>query len=151
MVNVIEILKSELAKSEYTALVQSQDYPAIASLLNKKPLIPNPVGQITVDKLPTILELFAAITPAEAIEIYKIPGLVADIRVAADSKNKASLQAYLVIVSGLLSQQSKDAVQILLNQTQLDPNYQSQIPGQSKAEQLGVYPVSPSQVQEALN
>lgn len=120
-------------------------------MLNQKPLIPNPSAQITVDKLPSILELFGAIAPAEAIEIYKIPGLVQDIRTATQIGDKAALQAYFVIASSLLSQQSQNAVGTLLSQTQLDPNHQLQIPGQSKSEQLEIYPVTPSQIQEALN
>ncbi|MHC5939257.1 hypothetical protein [Nostoc sp.] len=90
-------------------------------------MIPNPVPQTTVDKIPTILELFGAIA-AQAIEIYKLPGLVADIRTATETKNKPSLEAYLAIVSSLLSQQSSYAIAALLAQTELDPSYQSQIP-----------------------
>jgi hypothetical protein len=147
----IEIIKTELANPSYVSLIAAQDYLGIANLLNQKPLIPNPVTQATVAKLPGILDLFGAIAPAEAVEIYKIPELVGDIRSATQIGDKAALQAYFVIASSLLSQQSQTAVTTLLNQTQLDPNYQSQIPGQSKAEQLGIYPVTPSQIQEALN
>lgn len=151
MTNNIQIIKTELTNPSYASLITVQDYVGIANLLNQIPLIPNPVAQATVDKLPGILDLFGAIAPAEAVEIYKIPGLVQDIRTATETSNKAALQAYFVIASTLLSQQSQTAVQTLLNQTQPDPNYQSQISGQSRAEQLGIYPVSPSQIQEALN
>jgi hypothetical protein len=147
----IEIIKEELTKEQYALLVEDQDYPVIANQLNEKPLIPNPTPQATVPKIPAILELFGAIAPVEAIEIYKIPGLVGDIRTAAETRNKAALEAYFTIVSGLLSEKSKTAITALLNQTQLDPNYRAQINGQSKAELLQIYPVTASQVQEALN
>ncbi|MBN3946424.1 MAG: hypothetical protein HWQ38_08000 [Nostoc sp. NMS7] len=146
----LNIIKTELAKTDYTDLVKAKDYQGIADNLNNRPLIPNPVPQATVDKIPTILELFGAIAPAEAIEIYKLPGLVADIRTAAETKNKAALQAYLAIVSSLLSQQSKDAITALLAQTQLDPSYQPQITSLSTAEKLGIYPVIPAQIQSAI-
>lgn len=143
----LNIIKSELEKPDYADLVKAQDYQGIADNLNDRPLIPNPVPQSHVDKLPTILELFGAIAPAEAIEIYKLPGLVSDIRTAAETKDKAALLAYLTIVSSLLSQKSKDAIAALLAQTELDPSYQSQVSAQSIAETLGIDPVTPGQIQ----
>lgn len=153
MINKIEILKTELAKPEYAELVnvEQQNYPAIAQLLNNKPSIPNPVPQEAVWKCPTILELFGAITPTEAIELYKIPWLVADIRTSIDLKNQANLQAYFLMIQALVSAESQANLQALLTATQLDPSYQSQIPGQSKAEELGIYPVNEIDVQGALN
>jgi hypothetical protein len=56
-----------------------------------------------------------------------------------------------LLAGGVLSQSSYDAIIAKLGETEPDPSYQSQIPGQSRAEDLGVYPVNASQVQEALN
>lgn len=151
MTNKIEILRVELAKPEYDDLVAAQNYPAIAQLLNNKPLIPNPTPQETVWKCPTILELFGAITPTEAVELYKIPGLIADIRTSIDLRNKPNLEAYFSMVQSLVSPTSATNLQALLNATELDHSYQSQILGVSRAEELGIYPVSEVDVQGALN
>lgn len=151
MTNKTEILKTELAKPEYQELVALQNYPAIAQLLNNRQIAPNPTPQSDVWKCPTILEVFAAITPTEAIELYKIPGLVADIRMSLDSKNQANLEAYFLMVQSLISTESQANLQTLLTATEPDPKYQSQILEQSKAEELGIYPVSEIDVQGALN
>jgi len=151
MTNIITILKTELANSQYQALVQAQDYPGLASQLNNRPLIANPTPQTAIPKIPGILDLFNAVTPAEAISIYQIPGLVQDIRNAITNGTLQDLQAYLTIAGGMLSANSKTAVSALLAQTQPDPNYQTQISSPSRAEVLGIYPVTPAQVQEALN
>ena len=153
MTSKIEILKTELTKPEYADLVNvdHQNYPAISQLLNNRPLIPNPAEQQTVWKCPTILQLFAAITPSEAIELYKIPGLISDIRTSIDLKNQANLQAYFLMVEGLVGAGSQANLQALLNDVEPDPNYQLQISGQSRADELGIYPVSDIDVQGALN
>lgn len=151
MTNKIEILQQELKSSFYQQMVESQDYPGIAMLLNSNPVDPNPEPQSEVWKCPQILELFAAITPTEAIELYKIPNLVADIRISIDLKNQANLEAYFLIVQSLVSAESQANLQTLLTATQPDPNYRNFITRQSRAEELGIYPVSEIDVQGALN
>ena len=121
MTSRIKILQTELANMEYADLVTAQNYPAIANLLNNRPLIANPDTQTEVPKIPTIEEVVTLVKPQE------------------------------VFAGGVLSQSPYDAIIAKLEETEPDPSYQSQIPGQSRAEYLGVYPVNASQVQEALN
>lgn len=153
MTNKIEILRQELAKPEYQELVnvEQQDYSAIAQLLNNRPIIPNPVPQENVWKCPQILELFAAITPQEGIELYKIPNLVEDIRTAINERKRESLNAYFSMVQSLVRPASVSNLQALLNQEISDSNYQQNILGLSKAQELNIYPVSEIDVQGALN
>lgn len=151
MNNRINILKTELQKSTYADLIVQQNYPAIASILNNAPLIPNPLQQSMIWNCPSILELFAAITPNEALQIYQIPNFVADIRMAIDQSAKDSLFAYLEMAKTLISETSRNKLENLLGMEQPDPNYQPQILGRSIAETLGIYPVSESEIQEALN
>ena len=151
--NKTEILQTELAKSEYQEWVEQQNYPAIAELLNSRPLIPNPVEQQTIWKCPTIDEIMTAVTVVEAGQLYDKPGLIADIRIALDSKIQARVEFYFSIVLSynLLSAESQASLQALLTDTHLDPNYRSQILGQSKSDELGIYPVLDIDVQGALN
>lgn len=151
MTNVIEILKTELASNQYQSLVVAQNYQAIANQLNNRPLIANTATQQTVPLIPSIENVYAAITPEEALTLYQIPGLVDGIKQAITLASLPDLQIYFAIASTKLSTQSQINVQALLAKTQLDPNYQSQVPGQSRADQLGIYPVNSAQVQAALN
>jgi hypothetical protein len=153
MVNAnIEIIKEELTKEEYALLVESQDYSAIAGLLNQKPLVPNLTPQAEVPRLPTIESIAALVTNEERFAIAetrtydRILDAVRQNRIDWITGNLQTL-----LGGGILSQNSYDAIALKLQETQLDPSYQIQIQGQSKAELLGVYPVTASQVQEALN
>jgi hypothetical protein len=152
MTAIIDILKTELNSIEYADLVKSQNYPAIADLLNNRPSIPNPVPQANVPKIPTIEEVITLVKPQEvfAISETKTYDRVLD---ALRQKNLTLIigNTQTLLAGGVLSQSSYDAIIAKLEETEPDPSYQSQIPGQSRAEDLGVYPVNASQVQEALN
>jgi hypothetical protein len=150
--NRIEILKTELIKEEYTPLIESQSYDSIANILNERLLIPNPTPQTEVSKIPTIESIAGLVTPQERFAIAETRTY--DRILDAVRQNRidwiiANLQTLLG--GGVISQNSYDAIITVLEETELDPNYQPQIPGQSKAESLGIYPVTASQVQEALN
>ena len=142
----IKILQDELKKPEYADLT----YQAIANLLNEKPLIPNPVPPQQVQRFPNIIELLEAVTVQERVAITSIPTLFTTIQNAVRGRDAESLAACKLIADGLLSEESRGAIAPLLSQTEPDPNYQNQIQGQSKAELLGIYPVTAAQVQEVL-
>lgn len=146
-----EILKTELENEQYADLIGLQDYQAIADQLNYQPMTLNPLPQGRVWKCPEMLDLFGALTPGEALELYKIPNLVSDIRLSVDLKSKDNLMAYLMIVQGLISPESAGKIQALLEATEDDLGYQQYIKSESRAQQLGIYPVSSFEVQGALN
>jgi hypothetical protein len=147
----IDIIAQELEKSEYTNLVAAQDYPGLAQQLNQKPLIDNPTSQADIPKPITILELFNCVTHQEGLEIYKIPNLKPDIDHAIANNLRQNLAALLAIVSQLISEESSGKIQALLSDEIPDPSYQSQVLGQSRAEELGIYPVTNEDIQSALN
>ncbi|ACC81135.1 hypothetical protein [Nostoc punctiforme] len=148
----ITILRDELELSEYEQLVTAQNFPAIASLLNQKPLINNPVPQEKLPKQLTLVDLFQqGITPQEALETFKIPGLLDRIEMVINANDRINISILFEIVKTFISQNSKDNLTALLALTEPDPNWQAQIPGQSRAEELKIYPVNEQEVQEALN
>lgn len=147
----IDILAQELEKTEYADLVAAQNYPAIAARLNQKPLIDNPTPQGKIPKPINILDLFRCVTPQEGLEIYKIPNLKPDIDHAIAGNLRDNLTALLAIASEVISVESATKIQALLNEEISDPNHQSQILGQSRAEELDIYPVADEDVQAALN
>ena len=147
----ITIIRDELELSEYSVLVTAQNYPAIASLLNNKPLIDNPVPQEEIPKQLTLVDLFQSITPVEAVDIFKIPGLLDRIEGVVNANDRVNIGILFEIVKTFISQDSKDNLTALLALTEPDPNWQSQIPGLSRAEELNIYPVNEQEVQEALN
>ncbi|MFN6560013.1 MAG: hypothetical protein RMY28_009415 [Nostoc sp. ChiSLP01] len=147
----ITILRTELELPEYGQLVAAQNYSAIANLLNNKPLIANPVPQEEIPKQLTLVNLFQAITPQEAVETFKIPGLLDRVESVVNANDRVNISILFEIVKTYISQDSKDNLTNLLSLTEPDPNWQSQVVGLSRAEQLGIYPITNSEVQEALN
>lgn len=147
--NKIEIIKQELEKEEYKELIEKQDYPAIASYINNKPLTDNPLPVEKIPKPITLLELFERITPQEALGIYR-DGLKKDIENAVLSNNRTSLQLLFAIASLSLSPSSAVNVQNLLAQEVDDPNYSAQIKGQSIANLLSIDDVTDIEIQGIL-
>jgi hypothetical protein len=149
----ITILQTELESSEYTVLVSNQDYPAIANLLNNKPLIDNPEPQADVPTQLSLLALFEAITPLEGAEFFKNynGSFINRIEQAVNANDRQNIEALFGIVKTFISQESQNNVTALLDLTEPDPNWQPQVLGQSRAEELDIYPVSAQEVQEALN
>ncbi|MBN3993895.1 MAG: hypothetical protein HWQ36_26275 [Nostoc sp. NMS2] len=147
----ITTLKTELELPEYAQIVATQNYPGIAALLNQKPLIPNPVPQEELPKQLTLVNLFQAITPQEAVDTFKIPGLLDRIESVANGNDRVNIAILFEVVKTYISQNSKDNLANLLALTEPDPNWQSQIFGQSRSEELNIYPVNEQEVQEALN
>ena len=154
MTNRIEAIRAELQNDPeglgYASL--EQNYPAIADAMNARPMIDNPVTEAPqVPKRPGIRDLFGAITPSEARALYMIPGFRDDVQEAAEAGDRVALQMYVAIAGEDLSQQSVAALAALMQQTEDDPNWSAQIPGQSRATVLGVAPVKAADVQEAMN
>lgn len=143
------IIKEELKKEEYKELIERQDYSAIANYINNKPLIDNPISVEKVPKPITLSELFECITPQEALEIYK-NGLKKDIEDATLTNNRTSLQLLFAISNISLSSNSAANVQNLLTQEIDDPNYLSQIKGQSIANLLNISDVVDAEIQGIL-
>lgn len=152
MVNKIDTLKVELAKPEYGDLVATQNYSGIAQLLNNKPLIPNSVPQQQLPKTVTIENVIGLVTPQERFAISETRTYDRML----DAANQGRFDWVLgnletLLGGGVISQGSYDGIVAKFQETELDPNYQTQILGQSKAEELGIYPVSEIDVQGALN
>jgi hypothetical protein len=146
----LELLKIELGKPEYLELVTAEDYPGLVNILNNKPLIDNPEPQQVISKPVTIIDLWQQITPQEGLEIYKISNLKPDIDNAIATNNLNNLQILLAIASQIISAESTQKLQALLLQTIPDPNYKSQMQGESVAEKLG-FLIGEAEIQSALN
>lgn len=154
MTNRIEAIRAELQNDPeglgYASL--EQNYPAIADAMNARPMIDNPVTEAPqVPKRLGIRDLFGAITPTEARALYMIPGFRDDVQEAAEAGDRVALQMYVAIAGEDLSQQSVAALAVLMQQTEDDPAWSAQMPGQSRATVLGVAPVKAADVQEAMN
>lgn len=148
--NKFELIKTELKKPEYLELVEAQNYPAIAVLLNQQPLKPNPKPQEKIPKPITLIDLFQQITPLEALEINKIPGMVDRLENVTEKNDRIKLQALFKTIQVLLGVDSQNKIQALMQQTILDPNYEAQIRVQSRAEELGIGLVTNEDIQACL-
>ncbi len=147
----IDILITELENEQYEDLVTAQNYPAIAAQLNLRPLIDNPLPQQDIPKQLTLVDLFQAITPEEAVETFKIPGLLDRIETVVNANDRVNIIILFAIVKTFISQNSQNNLTDLLAETEPDPSWQAQIIGTSRAEELGIHPVNEMQVQSALN
>lgn len=145
-----EIIRTEIdSNSDMQAL--GDNYPAVATLFNDRPQVPNPAQQQQVPRRLGIRDLFGAITPTEARTLYKIPGFRDDVQAAAEAGDRVALQMYVAIAAPDLSQQSLTALAALMHATEADPSWTETVPGDSIAMSLGISPVTAADVQEALN
>lgn len=151
----IKIINQEIGNTLYKELVDKQDYPGLAKLLNTKPLIdnPNPVNQVPA-QLKTI-DFVNAVTAEELTLVLGIPGMLDNLRNAVNARDIETLTTSFAIISKILGDKLSDAsklnIQTLLTSTIDDPNYPQQIQGLSRSEELGIYPVFDSDIQTALN
>lgn len=158
MVNRIQILRDEInndpAGIGYADL--GDNYDAIAAAMNERPMIDNPVTEAPqVPVKPTLAQLFSAAMQADApgtlTAIEKFGNLFDLATRAIVSGDVAGIQAHLAIFGSQMNDAGKAALAATVSQTQDDPTWSVQIPGQSRATVLGVVPVRPADVQEAMN
>ena len=123
----------------------------LASYLNDKQLInnPTPIGQVPV--VPTLEEVSAKVADNEVFVI----GETEAYKRILDALNQNRLDWIVGNLTtlkrgGKLSQESYDAILVLLQRTELDPNYQEQILI-SPAELAGYEVVSVNEIEELLN
>jgi hypothetical protein len=122
----------------------------LASYLNDKVLVdnPTPIGQVPV--VPTLEEVSAKVADNEVFEI----GETEAYKRILDALNQNRLDWIVGNLTtlkrgGKLSQESFDAILVLLQRTELDPNYQEQILI-SPAELAGYEVVSVNEIEELL-
>jgi hypothetical protein len=123
----------------------------LASYLNDKVLVdnPTPIGQVPV--VPTLEEVSSKVADNEVFEI----GETEAYKRILDALNQNRLDWIVGNLTtlkrgGKLSQESYDAILVLLRRTELDPNYQEQILI-SPAELAGYEVVSVNEIEELLN
>lgn len=127
-----------------------QDYPAIAAALNARPQVENPAERQRTPKAFTINDVFQAITPVEALDLYKIPNFRQDVERALVQNDRVGIQNYMLIASGLLSAESQLALGALLVAEEDDPTWQATVAGDSLAMERGWGRVTEHDVQAAL-
>jgi hypothetical protein len=152
MTSRIEVLQQELAKAEYADLVATQNYPAIKELLNNRLSItnPTPIGQ--VPKIPSIEEIIPLVGAGKVFAIAETETYNRVLEaIRAKRADWLIGNTTTLLDGGIINQNEHDLIVAKIQETELDPNYQSQIPGQSIADALGIYPVSDIDVQGALN
>jgi len=143
-----------MTKQEWL-LTQIAQFPQLsarelASKLNDKVLVDNPVpiGQVPV--VPTVEEVSTIVTDSEVLAIAESPVYLRILDAIAQNRpdwivgNLTTLKR-----GGKLSQGSYDAILVLLQRTQLDPNYQAQILI-SPAELAGYGAILVSDVEELI-
>jgi hypothetical protein len=123
----------------------------LASYLNDKVFVdnPTPIGQVPV--VPTLEEVSSKVADNEVFEI----GETEAYKRILDALNQNRLDWIVGNLTtlkrgGKLSQESYDAILVLLQRTELDPNYQKQILI-SPAELAGYEVVSVNEIEELLN
>jgi hypothetical protein len=136
-------------------LSQIEQFPELSpreltSYLNDKVLVDNPVpiGQVPV--IPTLKEVSDIVTDAEVLAIAESP--IYDKILDAINQNRPDwIVGNLTTLKrgGKLSQASYDAILVLLQRTELDPNYQAQVLI-SPAELAGYGAILVSDVEELL-
>jgi hypothetical protein len=100
----------------------------LTAKLNDKKLVDNPEPQQQIAVLPSLDEVLAVVTPQEAFNISETR-TYDRILEAFNQRNTSNLISYLGVLKGgnVLSESSYDKLINLLQKTQLDPSYQSQV------------------------
>ena len=137
-------------------LIQIAQFPELsarelASKLNDKVLVDNPQPQQQVPVITTLEEVYPKVTDAEVLAIAESP--IYDRILDAINQNRSDWifnNLTTLKRGGKLSEVSFDAILVLLQRTDLDPNYQAQV-WLSPAELAGFDIVLVNEVQELMN
>lgn len=123
----------------------------LTSKLNDKVLVNNPESQQQIPLLPTLQEVLALVTSQEAFQISETR-TYDRILEAFNQRNISNVITYLGVLKDgdILSESSYDKLITLLQKTQPDLNYQSQI-SLSAAELAGYGFILVSEVEELLS
>jgi hypothetical protein len=121
-----------MTKQEWL-LTQIKKFPELSAReltgkLNDKILVDNPEPQQQIAVLPSLTEVLAVVTPQEAFNISETR-TYDRILEAFNQGNISNIIAYLGVLKGgdILSESSYNKLIVLLQKTQPDSNYQSQV------------------------
>ena len=123
----------------------------LVALLNQKEWIDNPNSQQQVPKIPTLKELRESVLFSESLEFLKLPEFMHRLESAVSQGNLEDIAYYYQLAkeSNLLSEQTKAKLDLLMNQTIPDPNWQAQL-YISPAELVGFGVILVNEVEEFL-
>jgi len=136
-------------KLDYRKL--GRDYESIASLLNHRAETINPEAITSIPKHVSMYDLIDIMEPDEALELYRTPGLKADIENAISLDNRNALVSILQVAAAILSDATIRKIQSILSEQEADPGYSNTIKLPSRAEQVGLLPLNPGDVQMVLH
>lgn len=140
-------LRNDPKKRGYAALMDAQEYTAIAALLNDRPMVDNLEEQPAVWKLISWDEFLEALDPADVLVVYSYGRLSDDIQSALSANNRTILGAYWRGLKTVLSAESVAAVQAEMQETEPDPNWSATVLGKSRAMTLELPRVAGADVQ----
>jgi hypothetical protein len=148
----LAVLREEIEKDpEHLGYADlGQDYEVIAAQINGHSMIPNPAPRVDLPKRFGLLDLFAAVSPAEALKVYEYPALVGHLERVLAENDRPGMAALLAVVGSLLTEKSRAALAVMLAETEPDPAWPATVPGASRGETLGLGIVTPALVQEAM-
>lgn len=158
MTNRIDIIRAEINNDPeglgYAEL--GSNYPAIAERMNQRPMVANPVTEASlVPVKPSLAQLFGAALQADQTgtlaAIEKFGNLLDMASAAIEKGDSQSIMAHIAIFGSTMNSAGKAALAAAASQTQTDPTWSAQIPGDSRSTVLGVAPVRATDVQEAMN
>ena len=123
----------------------------LASKLNDKVLVDNPQPQQQVPVVPTLEEALAIVKDNEVFEIGETEAYKRILDALNQNRSDWIVNNLTTLNrGGKLSQESFDAILVLFQRTELDPNYQAQV-WLSPAELAGYGVILVSDVDELMN
>jgi hypothetical protein len=144
----LEILAAELALPQYAEAMSQQDYEGIAATLNAQPMIPNPTPQPQRDKFIDEETFVKTLKPQEIVTCYGQNGaLVEEYRQSLQQNDRKITRQYWRGLKTLLSAETVTALEAMHDQKEPDPTWAAQIPGPSRADELGLPVVTAADVQ----
>lgn len=141
-------LRNDPKKLGFAALMDAQEYTAIAALLNVQPQVANPEPQPTVGARFTWETFLGLLSGAEIWGMYEQGGnLAADLRSALEGNNAGERNRLWSALKTVLPAGTVSNVEAAFASTQPDPNWSATVPGDSRATVLGLPRVTGADVQ----
>ncbi len=145
----LQTLTTELDDAAYTDLLTQRQYSVVAGLLNARATVPNPEAQEETPVTFTWGMFMSLLVPSDILVMYAYAHLADDLREALESDDRPIMFAIWAGLRTVLEPGSVSDVVAAFGDTEPDPNWPPTIFEPSRAQVLGLSPVSAQDAETA--
>ena len=142
------VLMEELAKPGYATDLASRDHEAVATSLNYRESVPNPVPQPERPRFLAWDVFIDLLEPVDILVLYTYNQLSTDLRRALEQNDRTVMLAIWRGLKSVMSASSVTAVEAAATDVELDPNWNANVLQPSIVQILGLPRITYKEVQE---